>query len=101
MSRSVPRVSPAQLSLFAEEPPAALPNPAQELPDVRDGLTRTERVVLWQLHELQKRWGDRRVPTATLYGYVVDAGVNISPRELENLLVRFGGTNEDRRRQRD
>ncbi len=91
------RVSANQLPLFAGEASAAPAALHPELPDVRDGLTRSERVVLWKLHHLQQRWGDRRVPTATLYGHVVDAGVNISPRELELLLARLGGTNEDRR----
>lgn len=42
------------------------------LPDVRDGLTRRERIVLWQLGELQKERKGRNVPTAQLYGRVVE-----------------------------
>ena len=38
--------------------------PAVELPDVRDGLTRLERVILWQLGEAQRERGDANVPTA-------------------------------------
>ena len=38
------------------------------IPDVRDGLTRPERIVLWQLSETQKELGGRSVPTAMLYG---------------------------------
>ena len=34
------------------------------IPDVRDGLTRRERVVLFTLHEVQKERGGRAVPTA-------------------------------------
>ena len=30
-----------------------------ELPDIRDGLTREERIVLYVLHETQKERGDR------------------------------------------
>ena len=36
------------------------------LPDVRDGLTREERVVLYVLHQTQKERGGRNVPTAML-----------------------------------
>ena len=42
------------------------------LPDVRDGLTREQRVILYTLYEAQKEWGHRRVPTLTLYGRVVE-----------------------------
>jgi hypothetical protein len=46
-------------------------DPREGLPDVRDGLTRRERVVLWCLSELQKERGGRHVPTEMLYGSVV------------------------------
>lgn len=42
----------------------------EKLPDVRDGLTREERIVLWVLHETQKERGDRNVPTPMLWGRV-------------------------------
>lgn len=42
------------------------------LPDVRDGLTRLERVILWQLSVLEKEKKGRMVPTAMLYGRVVE-----------------------------
>jgi hypothetical protein len=60
-----------------------------ELPDVRDGLTRTERVVLWQLSEAQKARGGRNVPTAELYGRVVEY-VDLSEAELVTLLRKLG-----------
>ena len=41
------------------------------LPDVRDGLTHRERIVLWCLHELQKEHRDGQIPTGMLYGSVV------------------------------
>jgi hypothetical protein len=44
----------------------------RELPDVRDGLTREERVVLYVLSETQKERGDRSVPTAMLWGRVCE-----------------------------
>ena len=42
------------------------------LPNSIDGLTRAERIILWQLYEAQKELGERNVPTATLYGRVVE-----------------------------
>lgn len=62
---------------------------AGTLPDVRDGLTRVERVVLWQLRLLGQELGGRSVPTATLYGRVVEH-VDVSVNELQRVLVRLG-----------
>ncbi len=62
----------------------------ERLPDVRDGLTRVERVILWQIHELQKERGGRNVPTAMLYGRVVEH-VDISVDELQRTLARLIG----------
>ncbi|MBI2388129.1 MAG: hypothetical protein HYV09_00820 [Deltaproteobacteria bacterium] len=67
------------------------------LPDVRDGLDRKERVVLWVLGELQAersrgRGGDpggRSVATAQLYGRVVEH-VDMSVDELQAILQRLG-----------
>ena len=59
------------------------------LPDVRDGLTRQERVVLWVLHETQKERNGRDVPTAMLWGRVCEH-VDISPEELSAMLARLG-----------
>jgi hypothetical protein len=59
------------------------------LPDVRDGLTRQERVVLWVLHETQKERGGRNVPTAMLWGRVCEH-IDISPDELSAMLARLG-----------
>ncbi len=42
------------------------------LPDVRDGLTREQRVILYTLHETQKEMKQRNVPTLMLYGRVVE-----------------------------
>jgi hypothetical protein len=60
------------------------------LPDVRDGLTRLERVVLYVLHETQRERGGRNVPTAMLYGRVVEH-INISEQELQRVLQRLIG----------
>jgi uncharacterized protein (DUF2384 family) len=57
---------------------------------VRDGLTRVERVVLWQLGELQREFPGRSVPTATLYGRVVEH-VPVSEDELQRVLSRLVG----------
>jgi hypothetical protein len=42
------------------------------LPDVRDGLTRLERVILWQLSVCEKEKKGRMVPTPMLYGRVCE-----------------------------
>ena len=60
------------------------------IPDARDGLTRVERVILWQLHEAQKERPGRSVPTALLYGRVVEH-VIISVSELQRILQRLTG----------
>jgi hypothetical protein len=65
------------------------------LPDVRDGLTRVERVILWQLHEAQKELAargmpERNVASALLYGRVVEH-VNISVPEFQRVLARLVG----------
>lgn len=59
------------------------------MPDVRDGLTRAERVVIWQLSLLERERGGRNVPTAQLYGRVVEH-VDMSVDELQRILVRLG-----------
>ena len=64
-------------------------DPWDRIPDVRDGLTRVERIVIWQLGLLEKELRGRMVPTAMLYGRVVEH-VNISPEELSRLLARLG-----------
>ena len=69
-------------------------DPREDVPDIRDGLTRRERVVLWCLSELQKERGDRHVPTAMLYGSVVEY-IDMSVEEMQFILARFVG--RDRR----
>lgn len=61
----------------------------ENIPDVRDGLTRTERIVLHVLNETQRERGGRSVPTAMLYGRVVEY-VNMSEAELKICLDRLG-----------
>jgi len=62
------------------------------LADVRDGLTRKERIVLYCLDKAQKELGGRNVPTAMLYGRVVEH-VNISENELQAILQRLSSFN--------
>jgi len=64
------------------------------IPDVRDGLTRIERIVLYCIHEIQQERGGRNVPTAMLYGRVVEH-VNISEDELQRILQRLTGFNQN------
>jgi hypothetical protein len=64
-------------------------NDFDHLPDVRDGLTRRERIVLWVLHETQKERGGRNVPTVMLWGRVCEH-IDITPEELTAMLARMG-----------
>ena len=63
--------------------------PWDALPDARDGLTREERIVLWVLHRAQEERGGRNVPTAMLYGRVVEH-IDMSVDDLQRILVRLG-----------
>ncbi len=81
-------------------------DPLANIPDVRDGLTRKERVVLWQLRELQLEqsrrderrgrdpsshpMGERSVDVTMLYGRVTEH-IDISIREMQQILQRLGG----------
>ena len=60
------------------------------LPDVRDGLTRAERVILWQISRLEVELEDRNVPTVMLYGRVIEY-VDMSIDEFQNTLRRLVG----------
>jgi hypothetical protein len=56
-------------------------DPHDDLPDVRDGLTSREHLVLRCLHGLQKERGDRYVPTGMLYGSVGES-LNMRVEEM-------------------
>ena len=60
-----------------------------DIPDVRDGLTRRERIVLTLLHELQRERGDANVPTPMLWGRVCEH-FYITPEALSEMLARLG-----------
>jgi len=60
------------------------------LPDVRDGLNRKERAILYCLKQAQEEMNGRNVPTIMLYGRVVEL-VDISEEEFQSILSRFAG----------
>ena len=70
-----------------------IPPDFDNLADVRDGLTRKERIVLFCLDQAQKELGGRNVPTAMLYGRVVEY-INISENELQGILQRLSNYNQ-------
>lgn len=61
-----------------------------ELPDVRDGLTRTERIVLVALQKLTAEKNGRSVSAMQLYGRVTEE-LDISQREFQAILTRLAG----------
>jgi hypothetical protein len=61
-----------------------------ELPDARDGLRRLERIILWQLREIQRETGRESVPSSMLYGRVVEH-ISVSVDEFEEVLARLFG----------
>jgi len=66
-------------------------DPRDRIPDVRDGLTRLERAILYVLSESERERGAAAVPTAMLYGRVVelvDVGVDEFQATLERLVGR-------------
>ena len=59
------------------------------IPDVRDGLTRVQRVVLFELHKAQRETGREMVPSVMLWGRVVER-LSISQDELNDVLISLG-----------
>jgi hypothetical protein len=70
---------------------------SRNLPDVRDGLTRVERVVLLTLVEAQRELGRESVPLVLLYGRVLER-IDVSEAELRAALARLGASVNQRRR---
>jgi hypothetical protein len=64
------------------------------LPDVRDGLTHKERIILYCLGQLQKEREGRNVPTAMLYGRVIEY-FDISMEEFQSLLTSAIGQSHE------
>ncbi|HEY6878632.1 MAG TPA: hypothetical protein VI299_11470 [Polyangiales bacterium] len=60
------------------------------LPDVRDGLPRLERVILYVLQQAERERNGRRVPSAELYGRVIEH-INVSVPEFQAALRRLTG----------
>lgn len=58
------------------------------LPDVRDGLSRKERMVLYLIERIQKERGGRNVPALMLYGRVLEY-MDMSMDELQIILQRL------------
>ena len=73
-----------------EKVPMHSRDPHDYLPDIRDGLTQRERIVLQCLADLQQERGGRNVPTGMLYGTVVEY-VDMSVEEMQRILVRLVG----------
>ena len=65
------------------------PSSLDDVPDVRDGLTRKERVVLWVLSECQQERDGRNVAMPMLYGRVLEH-VDLSISELQAIVERLG-----------
>ncbi len=61
-----------------------------EPPDVRDGLTRLERVILVTLRQVQRESGGGDVPTAMLYGRVCEH-VPVTVERFQRALQRLTG----------
>ena len=85
------RRHPADSSLAGEKcARASLHGRRSRIPDVRDGLTRVERVVLAVLAETQAEMKGRNVPMAMLYGRVVER-IDLSQGELMKIVQRLAG----------
>lgn len=59
-----------------------------DLPDVRDGLTRLQRIILWQLRAAQAERPGHAVPTALLYGRVVEH-IDVALEDFQRELARL------------
>ena len=62
--------------------------PYDDLPDVRDGLNRLERAVVYVMHQMEKEKPGRNIPTLQLYGRVVEL-VDCSKEEFQAVLNRM------------
>lgn len=61
-------------------------NRHHNIPDVRDGLTELERVVLFELYDLRKEYGERFIPTILLWGRVVEK-LDCSQSDVQRVLT--------------
>lgn len=60
------------------------------LPDVRDGLNKKERIILYCLQQAQAEMQGRNVPTFMLYGRVVEH-IDMGQEEFQLILSRLVG----------
>ena len=60
------------------------------IPDVRDGLTREQRVILYTLYEAEKERPGKRVPTLMLYGRVCER-IPMTKERFKALLANLVG----------
>ena len=73
------------------------PGPFDRLPDVRDGLTRIERIVLFVMAQLDRERPGKRAPIFTIYGRVSEY-VDVSVDEVYAIIQRMARKREDERR---
>jgi hypothetical protein len=81
---------PQQLSLFDDPNPVPRDPALDRLPDVRDGLTREQRVILYTLYEAEKERPGKSVPSLMLYGRVCER-MPISKARFQALLAALVG----------
>ena len=67
----------------------------RSLPDVRDGLTWLQRIVLHELWKARRETGRELIPTVMLYGRVVEH-VSLTEEELQAVLASLGVMGEAR-----
>jgi hypothetical protein len=65
-------------------------NDLDNLPHSRDGLSRKERIILHCLAKTQQESGARKVPTAMLYGRVLEY-MDMSADEMQAILQKLIG----------
>jgi hypothetical protein len=65
-----------------------------DLPDIRDGLTRKERIILHCIAKIQTELGGRNAPTAMLYGRVLEY-VDMSVDEMQTILQKLTGNKSE------
>jgi hypothetical protein len=65
-------------------------DPIDRIPDVRDGLTRAERIILVELEILERERDGANVPLPLLYGRVVGK-LDLSIDELQRIVARLAG----------
>jgi hypothetical protein len=91
-SRNVESQSCSLWNFYISDKANVNKNELDNIPDVRDGLTRKERIVLYCINQLQKERDGRNAPTVMLYGRVLEY-VEMSESELQLILQRLSNSN--------